>query len=825
MIRVSAPGSVGRRRAPTKYYFIDERIRFEWSIVIVRNQDRTSTQIIAFLKQETMRSFCPAKSPLGLSLLFATSFQLSAQTWVGGGTTDLWSDPANWLPAGVPRQDGLADLSFFGGTENSPQADVPWAVRSLNFYGDSLSFTLGGQPVRVGQGGLVNQSSLTQTVQMSLTLVDPQIWSGERGPLVVGGSISNSGHTLFLGGAFPIALRGVISGPGSLIKKGESVLSLQAPNSFSGGVNVESGALILGDDAALGTGVFHPGRGLIRAALGRRVLANPVVMDTAEDPTFGGALDLVFSGPLSLGGNRTIEVQAGHRLEFSGAVSALREESSLTKEGEGTLVLNGAVPGGLTMPIRVGSGVLQLSKNPGVPASAGGFEIGGGNGPENSAILRWTHSDQIRDDAPLLVWRAGWMDLNGQSETATVILAGGHVTTGTGTLTLAADLASKLCDTPSTLEGRLDLGGGERLFNVVDSIPAIDVLIRAEIDHGSIIKSGLGTLVLAGRNRFAGGVVVESGSLGLADDLAAGSGPIELTRSGASLLTLAGPRQLPNPVLCNGEIVLDGEQDVTFLGPTLLTGDVVAEVRGLGRKILSGGLEERYSHRILTKRGPGELVLAGPNRTEGAIDAQAGWLTLAHPEATGRSVVRLSGASLRLGESPSPVAVASLAMTVPTTVEASLGAPGTPVLLGVLDVFQLNGTLNVKAKPGFGPGSYPLFAFRPSAANVASLKLGTLPNGFKYSLVQSKPGEISLEVSNIDPVLEPVQLLLPRIEAAGFGFSFQSQTGRSYRIESTPSLLPSAWTPVESLVGTGERLNYFFTDVTSPARFFRVITE
>lgn len=772
-----------------------------------------------------MKSFRLSTHRFGLGLLFSVSLQLSAQTWVGGGGTARWTDPANWLPAGVPRQDGVADLSFVGGAEKSPQVDAPWAVRSLNFYGDSVSFTLVGESVRIGPGGLVNQSSLTQTVMPALTLADSQIWSGERGPLVVGGSVATSGKMLVLRGGFPIALKGAVSGPGVLVQKGASVLSLLAANSFSGGFSLESGALILGDDAALGTGVFHPGLGLIRGALGRRVLANPVVMDTAEDPIFGGAFDLVFSGPLSLGGNRAIGVQAGHRLEFTGAVTAIREESSLTKQGAGTLVLGGAIPGALTMPIRVGEGVLVLNKDSGVAAALGGFDIGGGSGPENSAILRWTQSHQVPDDAPLTLWRAGWMDLNGHSEKATLILAGGRITTGTGTLTLASDLASKLCDTQSTVEGRLDLGGGERLFNVVDSTPVVDVLIAAEIDHGSILKTGSGSLVLAGKNLFTGGVLVESGSLGLADDQAAGTGNIELTRTGASLLTLGGVRQISNPILCNGQISLEGEQDVTFRGPALLTGDVSMEVRGLGRKIFAGGMDERYSHRILTKRGSGELVLAGPNLTEGGIDAEAGWLNLAHPAATGRSLVRLSGGGLRLGESPTPVVVASLVMTVPTPIEVSLGAPGGSALLGVQDVFQLNGTLNVSSKAGFGPGAYALFAFRNSAASVSSLKLGTLPNGFKYSLVQSKPGEISLEVAVPDPVSEPVQLLVPRIEAAGFGFSFQSQLGRVYRVESTPTLLPSAWSTVDSLLGTGGSLNYFFTDVTPPARFFRVITE
>ena len=762
---------------------------------------------------------------LGLLVLCSTYQPLFAQTWVSGGASARWSDAANWSPAGVPRQDGTADLSFVDGTESSPQVDVTWAVRSINFYGSSVSFTLAGQSVRIGQGGLVNNSSLIQTVSTPFVLTAAQIWSAEQGPLVVGGTVDNSGHTLFLGGSFPMALRGSLSGQGAVVKKGSSVLSLLAANSFSGGFSLESGVLLLGDDGALGSGAFHPGNGLITGGVGRRVLPNPIVMDTAEDPAFAGQADLVFSGPLRLGGNRAIDVRSGHRVEFSGQVEAMREETSLLKTGPGTLILSGSIPGSLARPLRVGEGVVVLNKEQGVAATLGGLEIGGGAAPRDSAVVRWRNDNQIPDESRVIVWESGWLDLDGHSETVNLVLAGGRVTSGSGTLTLADDLSSKLCQTQSRVEGTLDLGGRERLFNIVDAIPGADVVIQAEIKNGAVIKSGSGGVVLVGKNTFSGGLVVESGTLELAHDAGAGTGVLELAHTGVRLKTAGGARQLSNPVVWNGEITLDGQDDVTFLGASLLTGDLTLNVKGLGRKVFSGPIDERFSHRILTKRGPGEVVLAGPNRTQGEVDAQEGWLTLSHPQAVGGSVVRLSGAGLRLGDSPNSVVISSLLMAAGTALEMRLAAPNGPALARILETFELKGVLSVRPKQGFVAGVYPLFSHQRPLGAGAALTFGSMPPGFRYSLVQSKVGEIALAVEVIEPVLDPVRLLMPRIGTLGFGFSFQTQVGRLYRVESNPGFGPSGWNQTGVVVGDGRLVDYFHNDLSSVTRFYRVITE
>ncbi|MFP3435135.1 hypothetical protein SB781_35830, partial [Paraburkholderia sp. SIMBA_061] len=51
------------------------------------------------------------------AVLLATTFSVQAQTptWDGGGSDNLWSNPVNWDPDGVPA-DGASGAVRFNGT-------------------------------------------------------------------------------------------------------------------------------------------------------------------------------------------------------------------------------------------------------------------------------------------------------------------------------------------------------------------------------------------------------------------------------------------------------------------------------------------------------------------------------------------------------------------------------------------------------------------------------------------------------------------------------------------------------------------------------------
>jgi autotransporter-associated beta strand protein len=86
----------------------------------------------------------------------------------------------------------------------------------------------------------------------------------------------------------------------------------------------------------------------------------------------------------------------------------------------------------------------------------------------------------------------------------------------------------------SGLAGRIDLGGGNRTFNVADGSAATDLTIEVPVSNGGLIKTGAGALALTGSNTYAGDTVVEQGSLSLTTSFLANSADVKLL-TGASL--------------------------------------------------------------------------------------------------------------------------------------------------------------------------------------------------------------------------------------------------------------------------------------------------
>ncbi len=128
-----------------------------------------------------------------------------------------------------------------------------------------------------------------------------------------------------------ITLSGVVSGVGSVQKTNFGALNLTGANTFSGGFTLGAGTVGVGSNTALGTAGASVQTGTTLKALGNVSLANNIVMTP---------------GAFGLGNQFAVDTN-GFNMTLSGVISTNvpaneQQQPGLTKNGAGTLTLNGA---------------------------------------------------------------------------------------------------------------------------------------------------------------------------------------------------------------------------------------------------------------------------------------------------------------------------------------------------------------------------------------------------------------------------------------------------------------------------------------------------
>ena len=242
------------------------------------------------------------------------------------------------------------------------------------------------------------------------------------------------------------------------------------------------------------------------------------------------------AGPLTLdvtSGSPVINV--GNRTATIGAV--ITGTDGLTKTGNGTLALStqATYTGGTT----VNGGVLSLT---GVGGASG--IIRGSVTVNPSATLRLAANDCTgygtgTDRITSINLIGGTLDVttnggSGQNQTLSTvgITMNAGAITGIGTTTFdlfnnGTSITTVAAATPSTISGLLlQLRQDETQFIIADGAAIEDLAISAVLTNGNtgnhnLIKSGLGTMVLAGANTYTGATNVNAGTLTVTGTLAA----------------------------------------------------------------------------------------------------------------------------------------------------------------------------------------------------------------------------------------------------------------------------------------------------------------
>ena len=157
------------------------------------------------------------------------------------------------------------------------------------------------------------------------------------------------------------------------------------------------------------------------------------------------------------------------------------------KNGDGELLLSGNEPNVFSGTTTVNAGALQLGKSAmGVPAVAGPLVIGDSSGGLEADKVVWFADGQTAGAVTVNI--SGLVDLNGNNQTINeLMLIGGRVRTGAGTLTLPGVVTSEPSITSALIT---DAGGGTfslglplgtTTFDVADGLPTEDLEIDGSL--------------------------------------------------------------------------------------------------------------------------------------------------------------------------------------------------------------------------------------------------------------------------------------------------------------------------------------------------------
>lgn len=409
----------------------------------------------------------------------------------------------------------------------------------------------------------------------------------------------------------------------SLSKLGNGILTLSGNNSFSGGFNLLSGTVIVGNNKALGSDTAQLGVGTTLQLNDGINLANAFMLNGAasfgvvgtDTGTLSGLVSGDFgvtktgTGTLILSGNNTFSsgLNLGSGTLVAGALGALGTGSVTL--GNGTELQLG-LSGNYNNPVSLAAnGNATLSALAGINGNfLGGLSVGAGAnlalGSAGNTGTLTIHGGTFGTGANLLLNYGG---LNiGDAAVAAALSMVGLAVNPNGTFNLNGFDASLGSLSGS---GRIDLGANFLTIGGLGGNTSFGGIIGGT---GGLIKTGTGSLTLSGKNLYAGltqvtggilnvdgsisspltidagatlggngsvGDVTLSGSLtpgrvGIADTLQTGS----LTMIGSASLDmdLRNPNTiggLDNDLLVvNGDLTLDGTLNVNSLDPDFLPG-------------------------------------------------------------------------------------------------------------------------------------------------------------------------------------------------------------------------------------------------------------
>jgi autotransporter-associated beta strand protein len=653
--------------------------------------------------------------PGNLTLSAANSFAGGLE--VKGGTVILTNSTAA----------GTGTIGFDTGGETNASIQLNGAIATFANPIAVSSGSIGTNTIaNVGTGTVIMSGAITLNSGTTLT--------------VDNSSINNSAVDLGTG---------IISGDGSLVATGTSTgsFAFKGASTFTGGTTLSGSALFIpaasstGSGAGTTDGVFGTGT----LTLGTISMRSTNTADTTIGNTLilGGNLtavtataekNLIFSGPATLTGNRTITSQvgatvAGKSLTFSGVIGDGGNNYGITKEGTGVLLLNGAnTYAGTTT---VNAGTLSITDSAALGSTTGATTINGGNGA-NSVILNLSGAtSDLTIAEPLNFFgnatgRARLSNNSARDHTLTGPIdvssdtnfaqfysdgAGSITVSGDVTGTMSSGMAFVLRGTSTSLLNRLTGS-----INLVGSITKTDAgtwLLGAPGKTYSWMDTGVanGTLRMGEAN------VLPSTTMLIMGNPTGGS---------TGTLNLNGFDQTVAGIIYSGQGSATGTRTITSATSAVLTVNTAIDSittginTGANNVVLTGALS-------LTKQGAGTLALNGVNTYGGDTTVNEGILSITKAASPADANTGNDASTVTI--SATPGATLDLAFTGTDTVDKLfIGATQQPAgVYGALlsgaqfEIAQITGTGTLTVSSGPAAGGYDGWADTNADGEAAHL--------------------------------------------------------------------------------------------------------
>jgi len=404
---------------------------------------------------------------IDLNVAAVTWAPSSYNTWtnlVSGNASGTWGTAANWSNSIPDSVDAMADFSTLDiNAEGFVNIDAPRTVGQLRFGDTSPSH---------------NWTLTNAALTLAATTVQPVI------------DVSNN----------TLSINNVLKGTQGFIKQGSGALWINGQSTMTGDVTVRQGKLGIGNGGVLNTTVSLIVEDGARMEIGgwASTIANPIFL-SGKGPGGAGALhgqgNQTYSGPITLLNDSTIS-HDWNNFSLNGPISGTDKNLELWNDNwlQPGIAVNGSM--------NLGAGALTINTvNPDGSASYLGAAntYSGGTVLTNYAMLGIGNAGALGSGGVTLYQNNPNSRLNLNTFSVTVGWLSG----------------------PGGIISDWNSGAGTTTFTVNQSI---NTTFSGVISNGAtrvlaLVKTGSGTLTLAGTNTYTGATAVSNGTLAVSGAL------------------------------------------------------------------------------------------------------------------------------------------------------------------------------------------------------------------------------------------------------------------------------------------------------------------